>query len=90
MKGLGWNVFRIWTLDWIKNKEKIVEKIQIEIEKTKTEVKEKKEEIIELKTPEKVYLSEVSEAEKPSKMIPYVAAELSPEINSKFRIYLSF
>ncbi|MGE6395847.1 DUF3320 domain-containing protein [Chryseobacterium scophthalmum] len=89
LKGLGWNVFRIWTLDWIKNKEKIVEKIQAEIEKIKTQVKEKKEEIIELKTFEKVYLSEVSETEKPSKMISYVAAELSPEINANSEsIYL--
>jgi len=89
LKGLGWNVFRIWTLGWIKNKEKIVEKIQAEIEKIKTEVKEKKEEIIELKTSEKVYLSEVSETEKPSKMIPYVAAELIPEINANSEsIYL--
>ena len=82
LKGLGWNVFRIWTLDWIKNKEKIVKKIQVELEKIKMQVKEKKEEIIELKTSEKVYLSEVSEVEKPSKMIPYVAADLSPEVNA--------
>ncbi|MBD8084196.1 DUF3320 domain-containing protein [Chryseobacterium caseinilyticum] len=82
LKGLGWNVFRIWTLDWIKNKEKIVGKIQAELEKIKTQVKEKKEEIIELKTSEKVYLSEVSEAEKPTKIIPYVAADLSPAVNA--------
>lgn len=82
LKGLGWNVFRIWTLDWIKNKEKIVEGIHAEIKKIKTQVKEKTEEIVELKTAEKVYLSEVSEVEKPSKMTSYVAADLKPEANA--------
>jgi len=57
-------------------------KIKVEIEKIKTQVKEKKEEITELKTSEKIYLSEVSEEEKPSKMISYVAANLTPEANA--------
>lgn len=28
LKALGWNIFRIWTLDWIKNKEEIVQRIK--------------------------------------------------------------
>lgn len=90
LKGLGWNVFRIWTLDWIKNKEKIVTEIKSEIEKIKTLVKEKAEEIKELQTQEKSFLSEVSEVEKPTKMIPYVAAELTPEINANSETIYSF
>jgi len=90
LKGLGWNVFRIWTLDWIKNKEKIVIEIQSEIEKIKTLVKEKAEEIKEIQTREKSFLSEVSEVEKPTKMIPYVSAELTPEINANSETIYSF
>jgi len=90
LKGLGWNVFRIWTLDWIKNKEKIVLEIQSEIEKIKTLVKEKAEEIKEIYTQEKSFLSEVLEVEKPTKIIPYVAAELTPEINANSETIYSF
>lgn len=28
LKALGWNVYRIWTLDWLKNKEKCIEEIK--------------------------------------------------------------
>lgn len=90
LKGLGWNVFRIWTLDWIKNKEKIVAEIHAEIEKIKMQVQELKKEIIEIKTSEKIFLSEVSAAEKPSKMIPYPTAEISSEVNANSETIYSF
>ncbi|MFV0152933.1 DUF3320 domain-containing protein [Empedobacter falsenii] len=28
LKALGWNIYRIWTLDWLKNKEKCIEEIK--------------------------------------------------------------
>ena len=82
LKGLGWNVFRIWTLDWVKNKEKIVTEIHSEIEKIKTQIKEKAEESEEIHMEEESFLSEVSETKKPTKKIPYVAAEINSEINA--------
>jgi len=33
LEGLGWNIHRIWTLDWIKNKDKIVAEIKQKIKK---------------------------------------------------------
>jgi len=33
LEGLGWNIYRIWTLDWIKNKDKIVAEIKQKIKK---------------------------------------------------------
>jgi hypothetical protein len=87
---LGWNVFRIWTLDWIKNKDKIIAEIQSEIEKIKIQAKEKAEEVIEIHTQEKSFLSEISTTENSSKMIPYVSAELSPEVNANSETIYSF
>ena len=35
LEGLGWNIYRIWTLDWIKNKDKIVAEIKQKIKSEK-------------------------------------------------------
>jgi len=32
LRGLGWNIFRIWTLDWLKNKERILTAILSQVE----------------------------------------------------------
>jgi len=32
LKALGWNIYRIWTLDWLKNKEQIIDNIKSEVE----------------------------------------------------------
>ena len=35
LESLGWNIYRIWTLDWIKNKDKIVAEIKQKIKSEK-------------------------------------------------------
>lgn len=40
LSALNWNVFRIWTLDWLKNKDRIIAEIQENIEKLKKQIKE--------------------------------------------------
>jgi len=40
LSALDWNIYRIWTLDWLKNKDKIVMQIQEHIENLKNQVKE--------------------------------------------------
>lgn len=35
LESLGWNIYRIWTLDWIKNKEQIVAEIKLLIQTKK-------------------------------------------------------
>lgn len=37
LQGLGWNIYRIWTLDWMQNKDKIVQEIVDLTEKIKNE-----------------------------------------------------
>jgi hypothetical protein len=36
LKGLGWNIFRIWTMDWVEHSEKIVSTIVVEVERLRT------------------------------------------------------
>jgi len=31
LESLGWNIFRIWTLDWIENSDVIVESILVKV-----------------------------------------------------------
>lgn len=40
LNSLDWNIFRIWTLDWLKNKEKIVTQIKEKIEDYRNKVDE--------------------------------------------------
>jgi hypothetical protein len=76
LKGLGWNVFRIWTLDWIKNKEKIIIEIKTQLEQIKNNVKIKEEEISAIEIPINHLLSEVEHEEMISSSQPYVSADI--------------
>ena len=40
LKGLGWKIIRIWALEWLDNKSKVLSDIQLEIEKIDTRVEE--------------------------------------------------
>lgn len=40
LSALDWNIFRIWTLDWLKNRDKIINQIQEKIEIYKNQIKE--------------------------------------------------
>ncbi len=95
LKGLGWNVFRIWTIDWIKNKKEILEKIKCAIKENLKEKAIKKErgndDTTENEKPALVehLLVEVSDKES-DLIIPYVAAavEALPFANSESIYFL--
>lgn len=89
LKGLGWNVFRIWTLDWIKNKEKIVVEIKTLLEQIKNNVKIKEEEAAAIEIPMKNNLSEIAQEEVKSSGLPYISAEIntSQDANSESIYY---
>lgn len=79
---LGWNVFRIWTIDWIKNKDRIIENIQAEVQRL---VSNKKEILAEIKEEVSFPISEtinnlivVEENILQDKMKPYEQALLTP------------
>lgn len=82
LKGLGWSVFRIWTLDWIKNKDKIIAEMKAQLEYIKSNSPKKQEETSEIKTEEKAYLSEVETQERASAMQSYMSAEIFPVANA--------
>lgn len=89
LKGLGWNVFRIWTLDWIKNKDKIVAEIKTLLEQIKNNVKIQEEEIAEVEITVKNSLSEIEDEEIISSGQPYISAEFpsNPGANSESVYY---
>nr|WP_314496875.1 DUF3320 domain-containing protein [uncultured Chryseobacterium sp.] len=78
LKGLGWNIFRIWTLDWIKNKENIIIEIKTLLEKIKNEEKSKEEENKQVEQSQQNSLSEIIHEEARPSGQPYRAAEISP------------
>ena len=78
LKGLGWNVFRIWTLDWIKNKEKIIIEIKTQLGQIKNNVKIEEEENSAIEIPIKNILSEIEHENKTSSCQPYISAEVFP------------
>jgi len=46
LESLGWNIFRIWTLDWIENADVIVESILIKVNELARKVEVPSEEEI--------------------------------------------
>ncbi len=86
LESLGWNIYRIWTLDWVKNKEKIVKEIKEHIEtilSAPVECPIKEEESIEVEARLKSSISIVTEEEAVSeKMQPYKAVDILPMWNA--------
>lgn len=89
LNSLGWNVFRIWTLDWIKNKEKIIIEIKTQLEQIKNNVKIKEEENSAIEIPVNHLLSEIDQEEMIPSSQPYVSAEIiaSQDANSESIYY---
>lgn len=79
LQSLGWNIYRIWTLDWIKNKEKILADIQAEIQRILNDAKIQEPIIIDASQPQpKTNISVISDdAIVSSKMKPYLSANIS-------------
>ena len=77
LKSLGWNVYRIWTLDWLKNKDEIVAEIKTLIEN----IQSKKAILIEEENEEvrikKIDLVQLEENNFKLKILPYVSAEIN-------------
>lgn len=75
LKSLGWNIHRIWTLDWVKNKEAVIQSVLDEIEKVKSAKPEEIAVISEKNLPEVLVENDNPESE-PST----IRGEAQPEI----------
>ncbi|RKE56570.1 superfamily I DNA and/or RNA helicase [Sphingobacterium detergens] len=80
LQSLGWNIYRIWTLDWIKNRDKILNAIKAEIQRIVNDTTAKEPIIIDASQAQsKTTLSVLSDdAIVLSKMKPYVSAKVNP------------
>ncbi|ULT24231.1 DUF3320 domain-containing protein [Sphingobacterium sp. E70] len=80
LQSLGWNIYRIWTLDWIKNRDKILNAIKAEIQRIVNDTTAKEPIIIDASQAQsKTTLSVRSDdAIVSSKMKPYVSAKVNP------------
>src|SRR5690606_37925140 len=80
LKGLGWNIYRIWTLDWLKNKDKCIQ----EIKQLLKDIQENKlqKPVVEVSETPLMALPKVNELviEKVTSnfKIPYQAADITP------------
>jgi len=79
LQSLGWNIYRIWTLDWLKNKEKILTDIKAEIQRSINDATMKEPVIIDASQPQsKANISVISDdAIVSSKMKPYISAHVN-------------
>ncbi|MGX9986918.1 DUF3320 domain-containing protein [Soonwooa purpurea] len=93
LSALNWNIYRIWTLDWLKNKHKIVHDIIEKVEFLKHQANEEKiEETIsedDPGTPQHT-LIKVEKTSFNKAMMPYVCAvfEANPTANSESIYFL--
>ncbi|MFV0150824.1 DUF3320 domain-containing protein [Empedobacter falsenii] len=80
LKALGWNIYRIWTLDWLKNKEKCIEEIKqliFDIQENKVEESNPIVQEIQLKEiPQSNLLVEEKAGSK--LLVPYQSAVVKP------------
>lgn len=95
LKALGWNVHRIWTMDWHENSDKIIDTIVEKLKhlQTQPEVEEKKivAPIIEPAfEPIKAMPVEVAANNQTSKQKPYVAAVLNSILNANSETIFEF
>lgn len=80
LQSLGWNIYRIWTLDWIKNKVKILAAVKVEMQRI-TDHKASKLPINTSSVPadSKIKISVIPENNSSSSnMRPYISAQLNP------------
>lgn len=84
LKGLGWSICRIWTMDWWDNRDKEIKKLLKKLEDLKNGVQE--EEIRVEKTAENVYTAKPQEEISAEAKEP-VSAEAKPIFSQKLKIY---
>lgn len=82
LKALGWNIHRIWTMDWYENSDKIIDSIIEKVKHLQTQPEVKEEKITEPAVepafePIKVMPEEVTPITVTNKQKPYVAAALT-------------
>lgn len=82
LKALGWNVHRIWTMDWYENSDKIIDSIIEKVKHLQTQPEVKEEKITEPAVesafePIKAMPEEVLPITVTSKQKPYIAAALT-------------
>lgn len=80
LKGLGWEIYRIWTLDWFKNKEQILEDLKKRVEDIYNNVKREEKGINPSDFIHK-HLIEVSDKNVESKQKPYQAAVVTKVVS---------
>lgn len=78
LKGLGWNIHRIWTIDWFENSDKIIDTIVEKVKHLQTQQEVKEEKIVE---------PVVADAFEPIKAMPLEAASIT--ITSKQKPYIA-
>ncbi len=82
LKALGWNVHRIWTMDWFENSDKIIDTIVEKVKHLQTQPEIKEEVIAEPAVepafePIKVMADEVLSNNNTRRQKPYIAATLT-------------
>ena len=78
LKALGWNVHRIWTMDWYENSDKIIDSIIEKVKHLRTQPEVKEEKFTEPAfEPIKVIPEEFTPITITNKQKPYVAAALT-------------
>lgn len=97
LTSLGWNIHRIWTMDWFENSDKIVDAILEEATKLQNQVlpepeKEDKSELVvmEVQEPMKALHIEPVVTARSNKQKPYLACELAPVQNASGEMIFDF
>lgn len=95
LKALGWNVHRIWTMDWFENSSKIIDAIVDKVKHLQTQPEIKEEEIKEpaiepVFEPIKAIPDEMLSSNNASRQKPYEAASLTSISSASSETILEF
>lgn len=87
LKALGWNIHRIWTIDWHENSDYIIDKIIDKVKQLQMQSEIEEVAVAEISTelefePIKVMHEEISQINVTSKQNPYVSSVLIPASNA--------
>jgi len=95
LKALGWNIHRIWTIDWFENSDKIIDAIIERVEQLQKQLEVKEETFAEPVVepafePIKAMPEEVPTINVTSKQTPYTAFALTPFSNANSETIYEF
>ena len=95
LKALGWNIHRIWTVDWYENSDRIIDTIIEKVKQLQTQLEVKAEVITEPIVehpvePIKAMPEDVLPSNASIKQYPYTAHSLSPISNAKSDMIYEF